>query len=46
MAAVVTAALDQPRDPEATRALARGHDWEALASRMVAAIERRMGDPV
>jgi teichuronic acid biosynthesis glycosyltransferase TuaH len=46
MAAAVTAALDLPRDPEAARALARGHDWEALASRMAAAIERRMGDPV
>jgi hypothetical protein len=43
MAAAVTAALDAPRDPEAARALARGHDWDALAARMVTAIERRMG---
>ncbi|HVP14443.1 MAG TPA: glycosyltransferase [Terriglobales bacterium] len=37
-------ALDAPRDPEASRALARPHDWDRLAARMVAEIERRVVD--
>jgi len=37
-------ALDAPRDPEASRALARPHDWDRLAERMVAEIEQRAGD--
>ena len=42
MAAAVAVALDAPRDAAAARDLARAHDWEALAARMVAAIERRL----
>ncbi len=42
LVAAVSAALDAPRDPEALRALARGHDWDALAATMVSAIERRL----
>jgi glycosyltransferase involved in cell wall biosynthesis len=41
----VARALDAPPDPEASRALARPHDWDRLAERMVGEIERRMGDP-
>ena len=37
-------ALDAPRDPAAARALARPHDWDALAARMVGEIERRVAD--
>lgn len=39
--AAVERALDAPADPAAARALARPHDWSALAARMVAEIERR-----
>jgi len=49
MAAAVAAALAARRDPasaarlaERCRALARPHDWSALAARMVAAIEERL----
>lgn len=42
--AAVEAALDARSDPEARRALARAHDWSALASRMVEAIERRLAE--
>lgn len=38
-------ALDEPRDPAAARALARPHDWDALAARMVGEIERRVARP-
>jgi glycosyltransferase involved in cell wall biosynthesis len=37
--AAVSAALSAPRDPQARRALARAHDWDALAARMVRTIE-------
>ncbi len=40
--AAVRRALDPPRDPAACRALARPFDWDALAGRMVAEIERRL----
>ena len=40
--AAVRAALAAPRDPEACRALARPHDWDELARRMVEAIETRL----
>ena len=43
MVAAVAAALDAPRDLEAVRALARGHDWDALAGAMVTTIEARLG---
>lgn len=42
MARAVAAALDVPRDREALRAMARPHDWDVLAARMVAEIERRL----
>jgi glycosyltransferase involved in cell wall biosynthesis len=42
MAAAVERALRAPRDPEACRALARPHDWSALADRMVSELERRL----
>jgi glycosyltransferase involved in cell wall biosynthesis len=42
MRRAVEAALDAPRDPERSRALARPHDWSALAARMVDTIERRL----
>jgi len=35
-------ALDAPRDPEASRALARPHDWSVLAERMVSTIEANL----
>jgi teichuronic acid biosynthesis glycosyltransferase TuaH len=35
-------ALDAPADRQARRSLARPHDWNALAARMVGEIERRM----
>ena len=38
-------ALEAPRDPGASRALARPHDWDLLARRMVGEIERRVGCP-
>jgi hypothetical protein len=41
MAQAVARALDAPRDREALRAIARPHDWDALAARMVSEIERR-----
>jgi glycosyltransferase involved in cell wall biosynthesis len=40
--AAVHKALDAPDDPEARRALARPHDWDALARRMVGEMERRL----
>ena len=42
MAAAVGRALVAPGDAEARRALACGHDWDALASLMVGEIERRL----
>ena len=42
MTRAVAAALAAPRDREALRAKARAHDWDALAQRMVEAIERRL----
>src|SRR5262249_28515035 len=33
--------FDAPADPARRRALARGHDWDAIAARMVAEIEKR-----
>ena len=35
-------ALDAARDREACRAIARGHDWAALAQRMVQVIEESL----
>jgi hypothetical protein len=35
-------ALDAVPDRSRRRALARAHDWDALAERMVAEIERRL----
>ena len=35
-------ALDGPADPARRRALARSHDWDTLAARMVAEIEARL----
>ncbi len=46
MAEAVTCALDARPDPEACRALARPHDWEGLARRMVSEIERRVARSV
>jgi glycosyltransferase involved in cell wall biosynthesis len=40
--AAVHRALDGPDDPAARRALARPHDWDALARRMVGEMERRL----
>ena len=40
--AAVGRALDQARDPEACRSLARPHDWGVLARRMVTEIESRL----
>lgn len=40
--AAVRAALAAPRDAAACRALARPHDWSALAARMVETIETRL----
>jgi len=42
MAAAVGRLLDAPGDAAMRRALARDHDWDALASRMVGEIERRL----
>jgi UDP-galactopyranose mutase len=42
MAAAVGRALDATGSAEARSALARVHDWDALASRMVDEIERRL----
>jgi glycosyltransferase involved in cell wall biosynthesis len=41
-AAALAAALDRPGPAEARQALARSHDWDTLAARMVAEIERRL----
>jgi glycosyltransferase involved in cell wall biosynthesis len=41
-AAAVGVAIDEARDPEACRALARPYDWNAIAARMVSEIERRI----
>ena len=38
----VTRAIDAGADPETRRALARPHDWDALAARMVGEIEQRV----
>ncbi len=46
MASAVGAALDAPRDVGTARALARGHDWDALAVSMVTEMEQRMGAAV
>ena len=40
--AAIGRALDAPAAPDSRRALARPHDWGALASRMVDEIERRL----
>jgi teichuronic acid biosynthesis glycosyltransferase TuaH len=40
--AALDAALDAPRDRDGARALARPHDWGALALRMAAEIEQRV----
>ena len=42
MSLAVRRALDAPRQADACRALARPHDWNALAARMVDEIERRL----
>jgi len=41
----VARALEAAHDPEASRALARPHDWDRLSEHMVAEIERRVGSP-
>jgi len=42
MERALAAALDAAPDPSRRRALARSHDWDALAARMVAEIEARI----
>jgi glycosyltransferase involved in cell wall biosynthesis len=42
MAAAVSRALDARGDAAARRALARDHDWDAIAARLVTEIERRL----
>ena len=42
MERALAAALDAAPDPSRRRALARSHDWDALAARMVAEIEARV----
>ena len=42
MTRALAAALDAPADPARRRALARQHDWDALAARMVQEIEARL----
>jgi teichuronic acid biosynthesis glycosyltransferase TuaH len=42
VAGALAQALDAPADPARRRALARPHDWDALAARMVAEIEARL----
>ena len=42
MARAVAETLDQGRAAEACRALARPHDWSALAARMVQVLEQRL----
>jgi hypothetical protein len=42
MERALAAALDAAPDPSRRRALARSHDWDALAARMVAEIEARL----
>jgi UDP-galactopyranose mutase len=41
-AAAVGRALESPRDPHACRSMARPHDWDDLARRMMAEIESRL----
>jgi hypothetical protein len=43
LVAAVHAALDRPAPREARVALARPHDWDTLAARMVREIEDRLG---
>uniref|UniRef100_A0A832MIV8 Glycosyltransferase family 1 protein n=1 Tax=Eiseniibacteriota bacterium TaxID=2212470 RepID=A0A832MIV8_UNCEI len=43
--AALDAVLDAKPAPAACRELARGHDWDALAARMVATLEERLGAP-
>ena len=43
--AAVSAALDAPPSQAACRELARPHDWDGLAARMVSEIERRIATP-
>lgn len=43
VARAITVALDAPADRARRRALARPHDWDALAARMVSEIEARLG---
>ena len=42
MTLAVRRALDAPRQAEACQAIARPHDWDALAARMVDEIDRRL----
>ncbi|MBK7368501.1 MAG: hypothetical protein IPJ04_11480 [Candidatus Eisenbacteria bacterium] len=42
MSQALATALDAPADRERRRALARPHDWDALAARMVHEIEARL----
>jgi hypothetical protein len=42
MQAAVASVLDSRADAAACRALARPHDWSALADRMVQEMERRL----
>jgi glycosyltransferase involved in cell wall biosynthesis len=42
MARAVEAALAAPPERESLRAVARAHDWDALACRMISEIERRL----
>ena len=44
-AAAVSTALDAPPSATACRELARPHDWDGLAARMVSEIERRIAVP-
>ncbi len=41
----IARALDAPRDPAASRAIALPHDWDRLAERMVHEIESRLAAP-
>ena len=42
MVAAVTTALAAPSDPAPRRAIAREHDWDAIAARMVDIMQRRL----